>query len=134
LPLPLVPAVMVIQDAVVDAVQLQLPGRLTPTVPVPLFASTERDDAVSVTSHATALCATVMVCPATLTVPLRGAPGLAATVMFTVPAPFPGDPLDTAIQSDWLVAVQVHPACASKCAVNAPPADAMEAFAGEIVY
>jgi len=134
LPLPLVPAVMVIQDAVVDAVQLQLPGRLTPTVPVPLFASTERADAVSVTSHATALCATVMVCPPTATVPLRDEPGLAATVMFTVPAPFPGDPLDTAIQSDWLVAVQVHPACASTCTANAPPADATEELVGDTVY
>jgi hypothetical protein len=55
-------------------------------------------------------CVTVNVWPATVRVPVRGAPVLAATVKPTLPLPEPLAPDVTVIQDALLVAVHVHPA------------------------
>ena len=53
---------------------------------------------------------TVKVCPAMVTVPVRGVPAvLAATLSDTVPLPVPDAPAVTVIQLALLVAVRAHP-------------------------
>src|SRR3982751_1811831 len=55
-------------------------------------------------------CVTVMRRPATLSVPVRAGPSLAATRKPTVPVPLPMGAVVIVIQAAWLSAVQSHPA------------------------
>jgi hypothetical protein len=57
-----------------------------------------------------AACVTVNVCPATLRVPVRCAPLLAAMLYPTAPFPLPSAPDVTVIHDALLVAVQAQPA------------------------
>ena len=81
-PVPLAPAVIVSHiGAVLVAVQVQaLAAAVTPTVPVPAAALGALLVGASVNVHTTPACVTVNVCPAIVSVPVRGdGLGLAAT-------------------------------------------------------
>ena len=69
---------------------------------------------------------TVNECPAIVSVPVRAAPVLAATLYATVPLPVPAAPLVTVIQLSFAVAVheQVLPAVTATLPV--PPAAPMD--------
>jgi hypothetical protein len=77
-----------------------------------------------------ALCVMLKVCPATVIVPVRAGPVLAATEKLTVPLPVPVAPAVMVIQASLLVAVQAQPAAAVTLVEPAPPAAAMVWLAG----
>ena len=83
LPLPVAPLVIVIHDALLVAVQLQLAPLVTPTVPV-VAADDVRFDAVGEIANVQGVapaCVTVKVCPPIVIVPVRElVPVLAATL------------------------------------------------------
>jgi len=66
-------------------------------------------------------CDTVTVCPATVSVPIRDPPVLAAHVNATVPGPEPLPPEVTVIQDALLVAVQLQAAAVVTVAESLPP-------------
>jgi hypothetical protein len=55
-----------------------------------------------------AACDTVKICPAIVSVPVRGAPGFASTLNPTAPLPVPEAPLATVIDAALVVAVHAH--------------------------
>ena len=65
---------------------------------------------------------TVTVCPATVTVPLRAAPALAAIVSVTVPFPVPLVPEATVINAALPAVIQLHVLGAVTVTVDVPPA------------
>lgn len=71
-----------IQGVELKEPQLQPAPAVTVTVRLPLVADLETDTLAGVTlyAHAAAACETVIVCPATVMVPVRAAPVLAATL------------------------------------------------------
>ena len=80
-----------------------------------------------------AACVTVNARPAIVSVPVRAAPVLAATLNVTVPLPVPVEPDATVIHSTAVVAVHWHVAPAETVTgVPAPPAAAMFWLVGEI--
>ena len=96
-PLPLAPLVTVIQLALDVADQLQLAPALTPTLlATPAAATAKLFDAIAYVHGAAWV--TVNVWPAMVSVPVRAAPVLAATLNATVPGPLPLAPLVTVIQ------------------------------------
>jgi len=74
LPVPLDPAVTVNHvGALLIAVQVQLPtDAVTPTVPLPAAALGDALVASNVNVHGAPACVTVNVCPAIVSVPVRG--------------------------------------------------------------
>src|SRR4051812_24395089 len=72
----------------------------------------------------------VMVCPATVSVPERAGPLVAAAFTETVPLPFPLAPLAIVIHDAWLVAVHAQPAPAVTVTVPLPPEDGTESVCG----
>jgi hypothetical protein len=72
LPLPVAPALMVSQLALLVAVHPQPLGALTATVPLPPAGVALADGAAIVTSQGTPACVTVKVLPPTVSVPVRG--------------------------------------------------------------
>src|SRR5256885_11865299 len=73
--------------------------------------------------HATPLCVTVTVCPATVSVPVRAAvPVFAATVYSTVPLAVRLAPPVTVIQLALLVALHAHPLVVVTIVLPGPPA------------
>jgi hypothetical protein len=108
-PLALLPPVTVIHAALLAAVQLQLLSVLTPTVPVPALAVSERLVAARVNVHGAPAWVTVTVCPAIVSVPVRGLlDGFAVAENATVPLPVPVPPLVTVSQVALLLAVHAH--------------------------
>ena len=82
LPVPLAPDVTVNHvGALLDAVHVHAaPFAVTPTVPLPAAALGDALVASSVKLHGAAACVTVNVCPAIVSVPIRGvAAGFAVT-------------------------------------------------------
>ena len=77
-------------------------------------------------------CDTVKVCPAIVTVPLRAAPVLTATVIWTVPSPVPLPPEVIEIQGTFDAAVQAQDPGAVTAAVVTPPAAGIWRDAGAI--
>lgn len=76
----------------------------------------------------------VTVCPATVSVPLRGLPaGFASTVNATVPLPVPFVPLVIVIQPALLEAVHAHALLVVTDAVDEPPAAGMLCGVGAAV-
>jgi len=59
--------------------------------------------------------------PATVSVPVRVGPLVAATANVTLPAPFPLAPLLMLIHGALLVAVHAHPAAALTVTERVPP-------------
>ena len=81
MPLPVAPALIVIQLALLAAVQPQPLGAVTATVPLLEPYTTLADDEAIVELHGVPACVTVKVFPPTVSVPVRGAVvGLAATL------------------------------------------------------
>src|SRR5262245_3662274 len=112
LPMPLGPDVTVNQvGALLVAVQVQLPtDAVTPTVPVVAAAPGDALVASRVNVHGAPACVIVKICPAIVSVPVRGVVvRFAATAYPTVPLPVPLDPDVTVNQvGALLVAVQVQ--------------------------
>jgi hypothetical protein len=71
LPLPVAPALMVIQAALLVAVQLHPVPAVTVTVPVPAADVTLADAGEIVGTHGVPACVTVNVEPAIVSVPVR---------------------------------------------------------------
>jgi len=82
LPLPLAPALIVIQASLLAAVQLQPVPAVTVTVPVVATDDVRFDEVGAIVNvHGAPACVTVKVCPATVIVPVRDVvPVLAATL------------------------------------------------------
>jgi hypothetical protein len=123
LPRPLDPPVIRIQPVEVDAVQSHASGAFTAMVLLPPGVSKLRVDGFTVYTHAAAPDSwlIVNVCPATVIVPLRDAPPLAATAYLTAPAPVsPAVPV-TVTQGTLDVAVHVHPGPVVTATVPVPP-------------
>src|SRR5262249_58160893 len=86
------------------------PDAVTPTVPLPAVAPGDALVASNVNVHGAPACLTVKVCPAIVSVPVRGVVvRFAATAYPTVPLPMPLDPAVTVNHvGALLVAVQVQ--------------------------
>src|SRR5262249_2602973 len=112
LPVPLDPDVTVNHvGALLVAVQVQLPtDAVTPTVPLPAAAPGDALVASRVNVHGAPACVTVNVCPAIVSVPVRGVVvRFAATAYPTVPLPMRRAPAVTVNHvGALLVAVQVQ--------------------------
>src|SRR2546422_699086 len=110
------------KSLLVATCQPQVTGAVTATVPVPPAASKVwLVGAIEVTQTPEASCDTVTVAPATVNVPVRGMPVLAATVAVTLPLPVPFAPLVIVMKLALLMAVQVQPAFALTGVVSEPP-------------
>lgn len=81
MPVPFAPAVIVIQPALLVAVQLHPALAVTATVPVPVVEAALAEAGEIVGVHGTPACVTVNVLPAIVMVPVRDVlPGFAATL------------------------------------------------------
>jgi hypothetical protein len=124
LPVPLAPAVTVIHELLLVAVQLQPPGAVTATLVLSPAVANAFDVGEIVSLHETPACVTVKVTPAIVSVPVLAAVDvLAATEKVTVPDAVPEAPAVTVIQDDALDADQAQPGAAVTIALNEPPAD-----------
>ena len=109
MPDPLAPLVTEIQVASVVDDQPHWVPATTLTVLVPAMGSTVKLVGVTLYEQLPAACVTDTVCPATVSVPVRGAPvGFCPTANVTEPMPEPVAPLLTVIQLTALTAVQEH--------------------------
>ena len=109
MPEPLAPAVTVIHDVVVVAVQAQDVPDVTLSVRLLASASTSKLVGVRVAEQPVAPCVTVTVCPATVNVPVREAPVVLAPMLnVTEPMPEPLAPAVTVIHDVVVVAVQAQ--------------------------
>lgn len=81
-PVPLAPTPIVIQASLLTAVQLQLPGAVTATLPLAAIDDVRfKDVGAMVTVQDSPACVTVNVCPPIVMVPVREVvPALAATL------------------------------------------------------
>jgi hypothetical protein len=149
LPVPAPPELTEIHDALLAAVHAQ--PAVVETLTVPLLPPVGALALVGEIEyeHATgggdgggglgggvllAACITVNVRPAIVSVPLRAAPPLTATVNVTVPLPVLVAPDVTVIHSTALAAVHWHvPAAETVTGVPAPPAAAIFWLVGDIV-
>ena len=110
LPLPLAPDVMLSQEALLVAVQVQPVVVVTLALLDPAVAAGFNEVGDTVNVQATPACVTVTVWPATVSVPVRGDVAvLAAMAKPTVPFPLPLAPDVMLSQEALLVAVHVHP-------------------------
>jgi hypothetical protein len=118
---------MVIQAALLVAVQLQ-PAPLV-TVTVPSTAAGEVrvvENGEMLKTHGVPGCVIVKVFPAIVSVPVRDALLVfAATLYATFPLPVPVAPTPTVIQASLLAAVQLHPALAVTTTFPLAPIDAV---------
>ena len=133
-PVPLLPLVIVIQPALLEAVHAHpLLLVVTAVVAEPPAAATLCDVGEAVKLQITPSCVTANVCPATVSEPDRGlVDGFAATVNPTVPLVVPLLPLVTVIQLALLVAVHAQPLDVVTAVENDAPAATTLADAGEI--
>ena len=134
MPLPVAPVLTVIHVALLVAVQAQPAGTVTVTVPVPAAAVTmaEVDEIAGV--HDMALCVTVNVDPAIVSVPTRlVVVVLAAMLKVTVPDAEPDAPALTVIHATLLTAVHWQPVPAVTVLLPEPPAAPTDCDVGEIV-
>ncbi len=110
-PLPPVPDVMVIQEALLVAVHVQPASVVTVLLPEVAAAPGVSDVGETVKVQGTPACVTVTVWPAMVSVPVRGDVAvLAAMENATVPLPLPLAPDVMVSQEALLVAVHVQPA------------------------
>jgi len=134
LPLPDEGLVSEIQSALFDvAVHAQPAAAVIELDPGPPDASTFNEFGAMLNEHAAAWL-TVNVWPAIVNVPVRAAPGLAATLNATVPFPLPDAPLVIVSQSGLaVVAVQLQPVAATTLTLPAPPVEPTGWLLDEIV-
>jgi hypothetical protein len=136
LPLPLLPALIEIQVSFAAAVQAQPAVVVTATVVDDVPAGTFADWGLIANVHAgggadAAAWVIVATCPATVTVPLRLAPVLAAIDSATLPLPEPLAPAVMTIQDTLGVAVQAQPLPAvTLSGVAVPPAATIDCALG----
>ena len=134
MPLPLAPAVTVIQPALLVAVQAQPVVAVTVTVPLPPAAVAFAEGEEIVGTHGVPAWVTVKVEPAIVSVPLRLVlPEFAPAVKVTVPEPVPLAPELTAIHPALLVAVHTHPVPAVTVLLPEPPVDGTDCAIGEML-
>ena len=130
LPVPVAPAVTVIQLVLLVAVRAQpaVPVTLIDTEPpaAPRFEyGGDMLNAPHTVDPCAAACVTVKVCPPIVIVPVRVVVrALAATLSDTVPLPVPVAPAVTVIQLALLVAVRAHPVVPVTVTDTGPPAAA----------
>ena len=124
LPDPVAPAVTVIHEALLEAVQAQPVAAVTVLLPLPATAVKDCVAGEIDGEQDAAACVTVNVAPAIVNVPVRDDTALfAATLKATVPFPVPLAPPVTMIHGALLLAVQVQPA-ATLTLLLPVPADA----------
>ena len=80
-PVPVLPAITVIQLTLLVAVQLHPVAAVTSMLAAPPLAGLEALVGATVNVHGAALCVTVTVCPATVSVPLREVVALLAAAL-----------------------------------------------------
>ena len=123
LPFPLAPPLMVSQAALLVAVQAQPLAAVTAVVDDPAAAASVRDVGETPKAHDAPVWVIVTVCPATVSVALRGAADvLVAALKVTVPLPEPLAPPLMVSQAALLVAVQAQPLAAVTAVVDDPAA------------
>jgi hypothetical protein len=120
LPVPDAPFEILIQETLLAAVHVHPDEAVTPTDPAPPSGGADCDVCDSEYEHPFAWLI-VTVRPATVAVPLRGAPPFAAIVSCTVPSPVPPAPEGTLIHDTLAVAVHRHPLDVLTETVTAPP-------------
>jgi hypothetical protein len=129
-PLPLAPALTVIHDTLLAAVQAQPAPAVTLTVVVPPPASTVADAGVMAKAQP-ASWVTVTCWPAIVTAPVRGPLVAGGTPRDTTPLPLPlVGPLNT-IHGAPLAALQAQPAAVVTVVVALPPAAPMVWVSGD---
>src|SRR4051812_5831520 len=131
-PLPVDPAVTVSQLALLAALQPHPSPERTSNLPeVPPDGA----DAVVGESANVQPCPwlTVTVRPATVSVPERAGPLVAAALMFTVPLPEPLAPDAIVIHDAWLAAVHAHPEPEVTLTLELPPDEATDSVCGATV-
>jgi hypothetical protein len=134
LPMPLEPAVIVSQEALLVAVQLQPGVLVTVAAPDPAAAAGLSEVGATLNVHGAAPWFTVTVWPATVRVPVRGSvAAFAAMVKATVPLPLPLAPEVIVSQESLLVAVQLQPAIVVTVAALDPPVAAGFTVVGDTV-
>jgi hypothetical protein len=134
LPLPLAPAVIVSQAALLAAVQAHPAGIVTANEPLLPSATALSETGAIVAVQLTPACVTVKVWPAIVIVPVRDVVAVvAATLNVTVPAPLPLAPPVMVIHAALLTAVHAHPIVAVTAALPVPPADVGDIVSGETV-
>jgi hypothetical protein len=118
LPSPLLPEVMVIQPALLTAVQSQPAPAVTVALPLPALAVTLWDVGFTAYVHGMPSCVTVSVLPAIVRVPVRGdVDALAAIAYVVVPLPVPLAPAVIVSHPALLTAVHAQPVPAVTVAV-----------------
>jgi hypothetical protein len=134
-PLPLAPLVTVIQVTFDLAVQAQVLGLVTVSVPVDALADGAAVVGDTVKEQVAPACVTVTGLPATVTVADReDVLVFAATLYRTVPLPVPLEPLEIVIQLALSLAVHVQLAVVvTEIALPVVPAAAGAAAVGETV-
>ena len=134
MPVPVAPAVIVTQVALLVAVHPQPVDAVTATLPVLAPATTFAEAGEIVDTHGMASCVTVNVLPPIVSVPVRGVVAVLAATLYVIdPLPLPVAPAVTVIQASLLVAVHAQPPAAATVTVPVPAAEVGLAVAGEIV-
>ena len=122
LPVPLAPALTVIQDAFDVATHPQLEAAITLTLAAPPVLPRDVDVPLSEYVHGAADCWTVNVCPAMVTLPVREDVVVFCVIeRLTVPLPVPLAPALTVIQEAFDVATQEQLDTAVTLTLAAPP-------------
>jgi hypothetical protein len=133
LPLPLAPLVTVSQPALLVAVHPQPASAVTAVDPVPPPTAIDWLAGEIEYVQLPAAWLTVNVCPATVSVPLRGdAVGFAVPLKVTMPLADPVVPPLTVSQLVLLVAVQLHPVGEVTFVEPVPPVPARDWLVGLI--
>lgn len=132
LPVPLDPDVIVAQAAELVAVQEQPEPAVTVTVPDPPLDGTDWRWGEIANVHPWAW-ETETCCPATVNVPERAGPDVAATANATLPEPRPSAGPCSVIQLALLTAVHAHPDAVVMLTLAVPPATGTLCVAGATV-
>jgi len=122
-----------IHEAGTLACQIQADVVVTRMVSVPPSAGTDAVVGDTAKVHGgpdVAACATVTVCPATITMPVRAPPGLAANDSATAPGPAPAGPPVTVIQVAFDVASHTQLAVVATTMGAVPPSAGTEVVRG----
>jgi hypothetical protein len=132
LPVPVAPELIVIQPALLAALQPQ--AAVTATLPLPALEVMVADAGEIVGTHGAPAWLTVNVEPAIVKVPVRLVVALlAATVKVAVPGPALEAPVLTLIHEALLTAVHRQPAATLTVLLAEPPPAAIDCDAGEIL-
>lgn len=132
LPAPVAPLLIATQAAPLDAVQLQPPGEVTASVPLPPAAATDCDVGVTPNVQAAPTCVTTALWPPTLTVALRATDDAFGSAMrATIPFPEPVPPPVIRNHVALLDAVHEQPFATVTLRDPVPPPTGVLCVAGE---